>query len=285
MSRFVHVRTGGLTWSVRDKRTADGLRRLLENPEAFLTDPANHLKNSRVTTVSRIVLPEAPASGLSPHLVLKRLNYGKFRHRLRDAVRISRAVRALRTGVLLEAAGIATARALAAATVRRAGWPQRAYLVTEAVPGARTLLKVLAAPGTKLRPAAEVLAELLARMHEAGFSNRDLNGSNILFDATGRPWLIDLDGVRRCVPVSATRAAKDLASLAGPLMAAPRATARLRLHFLKHYAACRGGGDWRNWWHLIAGELEKRGRKRRRQFRPGRSSRPENGADRSVHRP
>jgi tRNA A-37 threonylcarbamoyl transferase component Bud32 len=259
MNRLVQVRTGGLAWCVRDHRAAEGLRRLLENPEKFLVDPANHFKNSRNTTVSRVRLPDAEASGLSAQLVLRRLNYGKFRHRLRDALRHSRAIRALRMGLELEAAGIPTARALAAATVRQAGWPSRAYLVTELVPGARTLQKVLATPDTDLRHLAEALADLLAKLHEAGFSHRDLKWSNVLFDEANRPWLIDLDGVRRCRPVTATRAAKDLATLAESTMASPRVTLRLRLRFLKRYAACRNERDWRAWWNRIAGRLARRG--------------------------
>ena len=106
------TRVGKLTWRVRPDFEA--LRPVLEDPERFLQDPVIWYKRSPNITVAKINF-DGPNC---PGLVLRRLNYGKFLHRLRDFFRRSRAERAMRWGLLLGQVGIATPRPLAAANVR-----------------------------------------------------------------------------------------------------------------------------------------------------------------------
>src|SRR5688572_1240736 len=174
---FQRIKVGNFTWLARQSLP------ILENPESFLNDPSRFIKSSRVVTIARV----------PPNLILRRLNYGKFIHRLRDLFRPSRAIRALIASTWLEQAGVPTPRALAAAEVRRMRWPVAAYLVTEEIPNARTLAFLFSAK-QKIPPG---LPELIARLHNAGLSHRDLKWTNILFDEKGAPWLIDLDGIRR----------------------------------------------------------------------------------------
>ncbi|MCC7249937.1 MAG: 3-deoxy-D-manno-octulosonic acid kinase [Lysobacter sp.] len=49
--------------------------------------------------------------------------------------------------------------------------------------------------------------ELIARMHRAGLDHADLNAHNLLFDAGGRGWVIDLDRGRIRIPATAWREA------------------------------------------------------------------------------
>ena len=194
MEPFQRIKAGRLVWLARESLP------VMEDPEAFLKDSTRFIKSSRVVTIARV----------PPNLILRRLNYGKFIHRLRDCFRPSRAARALIASTWLEQAGIRTPRALAAAELRTLRWPRTAYLITEEVPGARTL----AALFKSKRKVPRGIAELIAHMHSAGLSNRDLKWTNILLDEQLTPWLIDLDGVRRLGRVPAERAQEDLWTLA-----------------------------------------------------------------------
>ena len=170
--------------------------------------------------------------------ILRRLNYGKFIHRLRDIFRPSRAVRAFIASTWLEQAGIPTPRALAAADVRCCCWPKAAYLITEEIPDARTLAALFAA---KQKIPATV-PELIARLHNHGLSHRDLKWTNILFDENLSPWLIDLDGVRRLQNVSEARARRERFPARPPPKRAPgRPHRRCRARPPRKKAACSWG--------------------------------------------
>lgn len=209
--RLDQIQAGPFQWTVRaDLPASETLRRVLQDPEAFLQDPAQRLKHTRTVTLARV---PAQVPG-DPPLVVRRLNYGQFRHRLRDCLRSSRAQRALRSGLRLEGASVATPRALAALDRRRWRWPVAAYLVTEEVSGALNLGQYLGRHRTLPAIAASRIASLLARLHNRGFSHRDLKWTNILLDPQLEPYLIDLDGIRRPGRVSPRQAAADLARLA-----------------------------------------------------------------------
>lgn len=94
--------------------------------------------------------------------------------------------------------GLPVPRPLAAA-YWRGGLRYRAAIVTELIPGARTLARSL----DDCRP--EVVAQAIHAMHEAGVWHADLNAFNILIDAVGKAWLIDFDRGRRCVVDAARR--------------------------------------------------------------------------------
>lgn len=217
------MKPGTLKWRTREETKLP--RELLENPESFLQDRTRFIKSSRVVTIAPV----------PPNLILRRLNYGKFIHRLRDIFRPSRAVRAFIASTWLEQAGIPTPRALAAADVRCCCWPKAAYLITEEIPDARTLAALFAA---KQKIPATV-PELIARLHNHGLSHRDLKWTNILFDENLSPWLIDLDGVRRLQNVSEARARDDLLSLAQCFAPYPRTLKWTGARFLYRYCALR----------------------------------------------
>ena len=103
----------GLRWTVRAGTTERMLDAVLESPDVFLADPKQQFKNSRNVTIARI-----PRAGETAW-VLRRLNYGKRLHRLRDSLRPTRAHRAFHHGLRLEEAGVATARVLAVGEIDR----------------------------------------------------------------------------------------------------------------------------------------------------------------------
>jgi serine/threonine protein kinase len=78
---------------------------------------------------------------------------------------------------------------------------------------------------------------LLARLHDEGFTHRDLKETNLLFDAAGVPHLIDLDGVRFVSVVTESEARTDLERLARGLAPLGKLTRANTLTFLLAY--CR----------------------------------------------
>ncbi len=239
----------GLCWTVRAGMAEGTLDAVLEAPDAFLADPTHHFKNSRNVTIASI--PRAGETGW----VLRRLNYGKRLHRLRDSLRPTRAHRAFSHGLRLEQAGVATARVLAVGEIRRLGWPVRAYLLTEEIPNAETLHQLLQSRAPTLPAALASLAEALAKLHDAGYLHRDLKATNVLFDNQSHAHLIDLDGVRRMRGPTHRQAVADLARLAKDMMAVPTFSRDDWDAFLQTYCRHRGLTDWRSWRTEIAKQL------------------------------
>ncbi len=90
--------------------------------------------------------------------------------------------------------GLPVPAPLAAGFWRR-GLGYRAAILVERIAGARALsgwLGPQAAEGPW-----EAVGEMIARFHLAGLDHADLNADNVLVDAQGQPWLIDLDRCSR----------------------------------------------------------------------------------------
>jgi tRNA A-37 threonylcarbamoyl transferase component Bud32 len=227
---------GGLVWQVR--------RPLLTGTvEAILTAPDEFLKRAKVLKPSR-----SSAVSAQDGLVLKRYNLRKWRNLFKDLFRGSKARRCFFRALHLELAGIPTARVLAFAEQRCCGIPTRSYLLMEEIPQATSLFGW---QGDK-QQALQSLARLLARLHDAGFTHRDLKEGNILLNGAGEPFLVDLDGVRYVRKVEHAWAAADLARLAASASAERRVTRTDFARFLDAYGRMRRHGDWRFWWREIA---------------------------------
>ena len=109
----------------------------------------------------------------------------------------TRGFRELRLLAELEQLRLPAARPVAA-RFRRAGLSYRADLLTVAVPGARPLAALLAAP---LPPSAwRAIGGCLRAFPDRGVFHADLNAHNVLVDADGRVHLIDFDRGRRRAP-------------------------------------------------------------------------------------
>ena len=106
----------------------------------------------------------------------------------------------------------------------------------EAIPEAVPLHRWTGDP----RRAARQAAELVARLHNAGFSHRDLKQDNLLFDPQGRLFLIDLEGLEPLGEVPIATAASNLERLLRGAGMSPSFSAAARSHFLRHYCRQRG---------------------------------------------
>jgi hypothetical protein len=235
-SDLTTVRAGRVRWTFRPAIAPAWMGEVLADPDRFLVDRDQVIADSTLVTLARI--PPLNSSGVP--LLLRRLNYGRARHRWRDVFRPTRAERSFRHGLSLERAGVATPRVLAVGVRRFLRWPRQAYLITEWVPGAITLQDLLARDRRLPRAQVHQLADLLARLHNHGLSHRDLKSTNVLFDDQLRPYLIDLDGVRPFGRPGERRAVMDLTRFAWEFVKHPRLLKWEGRRFLERYCRQRG---------------------------------------------
>ena len=219
---------GRLRWHVRLRLLMPAVERVLAAPDEFLRSEARLLKPGQTTTV-----------GVAGGLVLKRYNFRKWLNLAKDLARPSRAFQAVRAAYHLELAGVPTPRVVAAAERRALGLLLRSYVVMEEIPGARTLQRHLRS-GHLLAPALVcAAAELIARLHNEGFTHGDLNERNLVLDAQGRMFLLDLDALKFHGEVPPSAAADDLARLAADAARHGHVTPANRRAFVRHYCRVR----------------------------------------------
>lgn len=218
---------GALRWRARLPFLNPAVEKILRDPDAFLSGRAEILKPGRASTI-----------GKADGLVLKRYNIRvrKLQNLFKDLFRPSKARRAFLKSYHLELTGVPTARPIATADRRVARVLLRGYLLMEEIPGAVDLGKWHG----DARQAAIRTADLLAKLHNEGFSHRDLKETNILFDGEGRVFLIDLEGLDFLETLSHPRAAADLSRLARAVEGIPRFSNADRLAFLHRYCRQRG---------------------------------------------
>jgi hypothetical protein len=217
--------------------------RLVESYGSGSFPGAETVKDSRTSTVWRVALEGGRT------LFIKRHNRAARRGLARGTLEPSRSIAALRRGHALLARGIATARPAAAVDRRCSGKVCDTLLVTEAVAGVSLVdwLKSGPSPASRRRLTWR-LARLVQRLHEAGYSHRDLKAHNFLV-AQGdgldpRPVLVDLDGISGGRRPSARRRARDLMRLAVSLMEIEQDSRSEQLRFLRTYLGrpgCPGG--------------------------------------------
>lgn len=248
LQRLEALEAGGLSWRIRPGVQSPQLLAVLERPDEFLKDPTQLFKNTRLVTIGRISAGEPGRPGL----VLRRLNYGRFRHRLRDCFRPSRASRAMRRSLALEEAGIPVPRALAVAVKRSWHWPVVAYFLTEEIAPTTTLKDFLAGHDRVPNRLLKDLAGVFARLHSSGFIRGDTKSTNILLDAGLRPWLIDIDSVRQFGRTPDRDAIRELARFACEFRPYPRVFNWGGLRFIVDYCRRRNlSSAERAWVHRI----------------------------------
>ena len=98
----------------------------------------------------------------------------------------------------------------------RHGVSYTAALITVRIPGARTLADLLE-QGAADNGLLERVGATIRRFHDTGLDHVDLNAHNILFDADGQGWVIDLDRCRKRLPETGWRS-RNLARLERSLL-------------------------------------------------------------------
>lgn len=219
---------GGLQWRVRLPLLNKAVLMVLRDPDLFLSSRAHIIKPGRSSTV-----------GKADGLVLKRFNFRKVESLIKDLFRPSRASRAFQSAYHLELLKIATARPIAAADRHRWGFLRRSYLLTEEIHGGIDLGAFLRAGREPEPTLIQQAARLIAKLHDEGFSHRDLKESNLIIGSDGRIYVIDLDGLKFLKTVSNHRSATDLERLLRGVNRHPVVTRRHRVLFLLGYCRAR----------------------------------------------
>jgi tRNA A-37 threonylcarbamoyl transferase component Bud32 len=222
-------RAGGLKWHVRLPFHNGAVRQIIQDPDGFLENQAQILKPGRTSTV-----------GCAEGVVLKRFNLRKVSSLVKDLGRRSRAKRSYQQAYHLELLGIPTARSIATADRRIFGFLRRSYFLMEEIRGATDLGTILRTGREPKSTLVDQVATLVARLHEEGFSHRDLKETNLVLDDQGNLYVLDLDGLKFRERIPERRAALDLLRLARGTEAYPAVTRRHRVRFLREYCRLRG---------------------------------------------
>lgn len=161
------------------------------------------VKDSTVRTVSRGTVSRGHTDGFDVHL--KQYRAVRLSDRARDALSGSRAVKELRNLLEARRRGLPCAEPLCAG--RWTGsFGARSFLVTRTIEGGRALPRGPLPPSTAARA-----GELLRDAHDAGLSALDLHPGNVVEDAVGALWLLDLQSAVLSEPLENDERARAIA--------------------------------------------------------------------------
>ncbi|MBI5395354.1 MAG: hypothetical protein HZA91_08685 [Verrucomicrobia bacterium] len=227
---FGLLKGAGLVWRARRDPFNTEAEVVIENPNRLLTQP-------------RVLIKDSPSSTVGHYMgfIIKRTNPKKLLNWIKDLLRPSRAHEAYLKAYQLELCEIPTPTAVAYADWRSFGFLRHSYLVTVEVAGASALDQFVKAnpalPLAARRDLSRRLARLVASLHDAGFSHRDMKAQNILVGPAPerKLYLIDLDGLNDAGELPAGRALKDLARLDRSARELLGSSPRERLRFFAEY--------------------------------------------------
>ena len=240
----LETRGGAKIWisrSYSDPLFVDALGdtdRLLNHPNCRVIKDEKKIKIGHLTLM---------IGGAWRSLYIKKYNPFSLHHALASNVIRSGALRALRGARLLDKAGIATVAPVAAVENRRWGILYESFFISEEIADGKTadaywkenLQQLNGRKGVHRRLAfLRQLAVLFHKLHAQQIYHGDLKDANILVTPQERGplvsfFLVDLEGVRRCVRLSERRKIKNLVQLyrtLGRHVPPPQ-----RLFFLKCY--------------------------------------------------
>lgn len=225
---YISLETGPIRWLARREYGAlPG--RLMHLIEEGGLDPA---KSSAVRRVFFL-----PASHDFPPLVLKEYRITGLGALLRAWCLGSSARREWNALRRLEENGIAVPLPLAMGAPAKLAPGSSTYLALIQVEDSCTLEEILLEqkPSPLPRKAlASSLGRAIRKMHDAGVLHHDLHAANLLADASGAVYIMDLHGAGLHPSLSKRRRTIDLVSLAGAFLIHGNRTDRLR--FYKAYA-------------------------------------------------
>jgi tRNA A-37 threonylcarbamoyl transferase component Bud32 len=224
-------------WMVRPHHAGCDLEAILTDPDAVLAERAEIIKTSGSSTLGRF----------GGYVIKRWMSHG-MTARFKDCVRGPRAQRAGLRALELARAGIPTPAPMAWGWV--SSWDDRrsSFLVMEDLIGAVDLGRWQGDRASIGRR----LGCLIGCLHQQGFTHRDLKPSNVLIMPDGRPFLIDLDGLRKVGSVSHADAVSDVIKLARRMVELSSLSLKEAASFVAGYAAAGGGLSRRDWWRSLA---------------------------------
>ena len=218
---------------------------MLSDPDRLLGDAnCRVIKDQRKIKVGHL---KVNIGGVPRSLYIKKYKAFSLRYALLSPFVRSGALRSLQGARILHKAGIATATPVAAVECRHWGMIRKSFFVSEEILGGKTadahwieeLKNRKEVEGFTRRTAfLKELARLFHSLHAQKIYHNDLKDANILAVVRGSDpsielFLLDLEGVRRCLRLSERRRIKNLTQLYRTL--GKYVSPSRRLFFLKCY--------------------------------------------------
>ena len=212
------------------------------DPDRFFSDEkCVVVKDQKKIKVARVAVE---VSGLLYRIFIKRYNAFSWRARLLSIFTRSGAFRSLQGAAILQDAGFATAKPIAALESRRCGAVTKSFYLSEEIVGGKTAdtywrEDLTIAQPQRLRQRRRFISGLaltFQALHRQGVYHNDLKDANIIVvpEKDGQLfYLLDLEGTRRYSDLNRRRKIKNIVQLNHTLGRFLRRTEKM--YFLKIY--------------------------------------------------
>ncbi len=215
---------------------------LIWDPDRFFSDErCVVVKDQKKIKVARVPVE---MSGVLYPIFIKRYNAFSLRSRLLSILTQSGAFRSLEGAAILQNAGFATAKPIAALELRRCGVVLKSFYLSEEIAGGKTADTYWREDLTLAQPQRfrhrrrfiSGLALTFQALHRHGVYHNDLKDANIMVVAEKNAelfYLLDLEGTRRYSDLNLRRKIKNIVQLNHTLGRLLRRTEKM--YFLKVY--------------------------------------------------
>ncbi len=239
---FVLLRHRARSLWIDAKFNKPALIELIWDPDRFFSDEkCVVVKDQKKIKVARVAFE---VSGLLYRIFIKRYNAFSWRARLLSIFTRSGAFRSLQGAAVLQDAGFAIAKPIAALESRRCGAVTKIFYLSEEIVGGKTAdtywrEDLTIAQPQRLRHRRRFISGLaltFQALHRQGVYHNDLKDANIIVVAEKNGelfYLLDLEGTRRYSDLNRRRKIKNIVQLNHTLGRLLRRTEKM--YFLKVY--------------------------------------------------
>jgi serine/threonine protein kinase len=219
---FVLLRHRTTSVWIDAKFNKPAIMELIWDPDQFFSDErCVVVKDQKKIKVARVALE---VSGVLYRIFIKRYNAFSWRARLTSVFTRSGAFRSLQGAAILQNAGFATAKPIAALESRRCGVVTKSFYLSEEIDGGKTADAYWREDLTTAQPQRfrhrrrfiSGLALTFQALHRRGLYHNDLKDANIMVVAENNAelfYLLDLEGTRRYADINLRRKIKNIVQL------------------------------------------------------------------------
>lgn len=157
-------------------------------------------------------------------------------------------------------------------------WNQSSYFLSETVPDSIVLSAFYEAyllemsdtcSNSWINRYAKNSANIIRRMHDAGYDHRDMKSNNILVSEKHKEtkmWILDLDSVKQWKKIPSSRRQQNIARFCRSSFDCSLVQSTHRLRFLKNYLGNDFSKQWKNYWRAIEKRMNSKKQKTARKF-------------------
>jgi serine/threonine protein kinase len=277
LPNFVLLRHRATSVWIDAKFNKPAVKRLIRDPDQFFSDErCVVVKDQKKIKVARVAVE---VSGVLYRIFIKRYNAFSWRARLLSIFTRSGAFRSLQGAAILQNAGFATAKPLAALESRRCGVVTKSFYLSEEIADGKTAdtywrEDLTIAQPQRLRRRRQFLSGLaltFQTLHRQGVYHNDLKDANIIVVPEKDAelfYLLDLEGTRRYSDLNLRRKVKNIVQLNHTLGRLLRRTEKM--YFLKVYldSSFASKRIKRRWVTAVIEQSRRRDLKSRRARKP-----------------